>query len=83
MIFMKSFISKLEKKFSKMNKDLTKLFGIHQIKDCLEHDIFINIIVTCSLCLRNDSFVLSCKRLFWLLFNLMSDFFETGNATMY
>lgn len=50
---MKSFISKLEKKFSKMNKDLTKLFGIHQIKDCLEHDIFINIIVTCSLCLRN------------------------------
>lgn len=47
-----------------MNKDLTKLFGIHQIKDCLEHDIFINIIVTCSLCLRNGSFVLSCKRLF-------------------
>lgn len=50
MIFIKSFISKLEKKFSKMNKDLTKLFGMHQIKDGLEHDIFINIIVTCSLC---------------------------------
>lgn len=64
MIFIKSFISKLEKKFSKMNKDLTKLFGMHQIKDGLEHDIFINIIVTCSLCLRNGSFVLSCKRLF-------------------
>lgn len=29
MIFIKSFILKLEKKFLKMNKDLIKLFGMY------------------------------------------------------